>query len=429
MTINIYPPYGAPSNPSWVTFDGTNTDAFGRLRVSNPFTLFDSQSRFAADKHYSYATDTGGTTSYNTNQSSISLNVTTTANSVAIAQTFRVFPYQPGKSLLIYQTFAMSAAKTGLRQRVGYFSAYNGVYLEQGANGVTFNIRTYTGGSVDDSRYVAQANWNGDKLDGTGPSGVTLDLTKTQILWFDIEWLGVGNVRCGFIINGQYVVCHTFQNANQANSTKVYMQTATLPLRYEISNTGSTASNSSMTMICSTVISEGGYDQITAQSIARPSGNGVSIVNNTGLTFTPIVSCRVNSTYFGAVIIPSLTNFVATASGTYEVVLIRNGTLSNATWAAGPISANMVDVDTAATSVVATADNIHQLDYVVSTNQGSSPLVAPFGYNFDLQLGVSASTSGNGFNASDTMTLAARGINNSPAGSGIGAISFYNLSI
>ena len=357
------------------------------------------------------------------------MNVTTTSNSTAVAQTFRVFPYQPGKSILIYQTFVMNAAKTNLRQRVGYFSAYNGVYLEQGPNGVTFVIRTYTGGSVDDSRYVAQANWNGDKLNGTGPSGITLDLTKTQILFFDIEWLGVGNVRCGFIINGQYVVCHTFQNANQSTSTKVYMQTATLPLRYEISNTDTTASNSSMTMICSTVISEGGYEQVTAQNIARASGNGVTISNNTGLTFTPLVSCRVNSTYFGAVIVPAIVNFAAAASGTYEVVMIKNGTLTGATWAAGPISSSMVDVDTAATAVTSTADNIHQTDYVVSTNQGSVPIIAPFGYNFDLQLGVSASLTGNGFNASDTVTLAARGISNSPAGAGIGSIAFYNLSI
>jgi hypothetical protein len=429
MTISVYPPYGDQTNPSWVTFGGTNVDAFGRLRVSNPFTLFDSQSRFDADKHYSFVTQTGGTTSFNTNQSSIAMNVTTTSNSTAVAQTFRVFPYQPGKSILIYQTFVMNAAKTNLRQRVGYFSAYNGVYLEQGPNGVTFVIRTYTSGSVDDSRYVAQANWNGDKLNGTGPSGITLDLTKTQILFFDIEWLGVGNVRCGFIINGQYVVCHTFQNANQSTSTRVYMQTATLPLRYEISNTGATASNSSMTMICSTVISEGGYEQVTAQNIARPSGNGVTISNNTGLTFTPLVSCRVNSTYFGAVIVPAIVNFAATSSGTYEVVMIRNGTLTGATWAAGPISSSMVDVDTAATAVTSTADNIHQADYVVSTNQGSVPIIAPFGYNFDLQLGVSASLTGNGFNASDTITLAARGISNSPAGSGIGSIAFYNLSI
>lgn len=427
MTITVYPPYGSSSNPSVVTFNGTNMDAFGRLRVSNPFTIFDSQSRFNSDIHYSYVTATGGTTTYNTNQSSVSLNKTSTAGSTALAQTFRVFPYQPGKSMLIYQTFVMAAAQSGLTQRVGLFSAYNGIYLEQGSNGVTFVIRTYTSGSVDNSRYVAQANWNGDKLDGTGPSGLTLDLTKTQILFMDIEWLGVGNVRCGFIINGQYIVCHTFQNANQPTSTKVYMQTATLPLRYEISNSASAAA--SMTMICSTVISEGGYDQVTSPQIARPTGNGVTIANNTGLTFTPLVSMRLNSSYFGAVIIPSTVNFVATAQGNYEIVLIRNPTLTGATFAAGAISGGMLDVDTAATSCTSTADNIVQTDYVVSTNQGSVPIIAPFGYNFDLQLGVSASLSGNGFNASDVFTLAARGINNSPAGAGIGSIAFYNLSL
>jgi hypothetical protein len=427
MTISVYPPYGSPSNPSTVTFGGTNVDAFGRLRVSEPFTLFDSQSRFAADIHYSYVTATGGTTSYNTNQSSVSLNVTTSSGSTALAQTFRVFPYQPGKSMLIYQTFVMGAPKTNLTQRVGLFSAYNGVYLEQGPNGVTFVIRTYTGGSVNDSRYVAQANWNGDKLNGSGPSGVTLDLTKTQILFIDVEWLGVGNVRVGFIINGQYIVCHTFQNANIG--TTVYMQTATLPLRYEITNTGATASSSTLTMICATVISEGGYDQVTSPQIARPTGNGVTIANNTGLVFTPLISIRINSSYFGAVIVPSIVNFVATAQGNYEVVLVRNGTLTGATFAAGSISGGMVDTDTAATSFTATADGILQTDYVVSTNQGSVPIIAPFGYNFDLQLGVSASTTGNGFNASDVFTLAARGINNSPAGSGIGSIAFYNLSL
>jgi len=430
MTITVYPPYGSQINPQYVTFGGTNTDAFGRLRVSNPFSLFDSQSRFGADIHFSYVTATGGTTSYNTNQSSVNLNVTTSSGSTAVAQTYRVFPYQPGKSMLILQTFTMASARTNLRQRIGLFGAQNGVYLEQGPNGVTFVIRTYTSGTVSDSRYVAQANWNGDKLDGTGPSGITLDLTKTQILWFDIEWLGVGNVRCGFIINGQYIVCHTFQNANQSFATTVYMQTATLPLRFEIATTGATSSAASLQMICATVISEGGYEQVSAPYIARASGNGVSIANNTGLTFTPLVSIRVNSSYYGAVIIPSIVNFAATHSGTYEIVLVRNATLTGATFAAGAVGGGMVDVDTAATAMTVTADNIHQTDYVVSTNQGSVPIIAPFGYNFDLQLGYVASLSGNGFASSDVMTLGARGLNiPSSNGAGIGSVAFYNLSL
>lgn len=432
MAITVYPPYGSSNgNPVYVTFAGSNTDAFGRLRTSQPYTLFDAQSRFAATSAYSYVTATGGATSYNTNQSSVNLNVTTTSGSTAVAQTLRLFPYQPGKSLLMYQTFTMAAAQTNLRQRIGYFSAYNGIYFEQGVNGKTFVIRTYTSGSVDDSRYVAQANWNGDKLDGTGPSGLTLDVTKTQILFFDIEWLGVGNVRCGFIINGQYIICHTFQNANQSTSTKVYMQTAILPLRYEIATTGTTGSSATLQMICSTVISEGGYQQVSQVYAARRGDNGITIANNTGLTFTPLVSIRVNSSYYGALVLPESYLFYPTASGAtgYEAVLIRNATLTGATWAATAMAESQVDVDTAATACTATAANILDSSFASAASQSTQITDLSTGYNFANQIGYTASLSGNGFGASDTLTLAVRGLNNSPTGSGTGTLNFYCLTI
>jgi len=426
MTINVYPPYGSQVNPQYVTFDGNNVDAFGRLRVSNPYTLFDSQAGFATDTAYSYATATGGTTSYNTNKSSVNLNVTTSSGSTVIAQTYRVFPYQPGKGLLTLQTFTMAPAQTNLVQRIGYFSAYNGVYLEQGPNGITFVIRTYTSGSVDSSRYVAQANWNGDKMDGTGPSGVTLDLTKTQILWFDFEWLGVGNVRCGFVINGQFITCQTFQNSNF--QTAVYMQTAILPLRYEIATTDATSSAATMQQICSTVISEGGYEQISQPYLARNSGTGTSIASNTGLTFTPIVSIRVNSSYYGAIVIPSSISVLPSGNNfNSEVVFIKNATLTGASWTTGALAGGQVDTDVAATSCTATADNIVQSDFIASSNQGKIGFTAPFGYNFDLQLGFSASLSGNGFASSDTYTVAMRGIGST--GTGFGSLAFYNLTV
>lgn len=432
MAITVYPPYGSTiNNAIYAQFGGSTVDAFGRLRVSQPYTLFDSQSRFAADSSYSYVTATGGTTSFNTNQSSVNLSVTTTSGSTAVAQTFRVFPYQPGKGLLTMQTFTMAAAQTNLRQRIGYFSAYNGVYLQQSGSTLSFVVRTYTSGSVDDSRSVSQANWNGDKLDGTGPSGVTLDVTKTQILWFDFEWLGVGNVRCGFVVNGQFIICHTFQNANQSTSTAVYMQTAILPLRYEIATTATTSSAATLQMICSTVISEGGYEQVSQIYTASAHNNGITIANNTGLTFTPLISIRVNSSYYGAIIIPSSIIFNPTSNGAtgYEVVAIRNATLTGATWAATAISSGMVDVDTAATACTATSDNVVQLSFANQSSQATSSAVVPTGYNFDLQLGYTASLTGNGFASSDTYTLAARGLNNSPVGSANGAIAFYNLTV
>lgn len=430
MTISVYPPYGSTVNNAFYTqFGGSTVDAFGRLRVTSPYTIFDSQSRFAADPAYSYVTDTGGTTSYNTNKSSVDLAVTTTSGSTALAQTFRVFPYQPGKGLLTLQTFTMAAAKTNLTQRVGYYSAYNGVYLEQGPNGVTFVIRTYTSGSVDSTRYVAQANWNGDKLNGTGPSGVTIDLTKTQILWFDFEWLGVGNVRCGFVINGQFIICHTFQNANFG--TNVYMQTAILPLRYEITNTGTTASASTLQMICSSVQSEGGYEQTSQSFTARRTDNGVTIANNTNLTFTPLVSIRVNSSYYGAIIIPQSILFHPTASGStgYEIILARNATLTGPTWAGAALAFGQVDVDLAATAMTVTVDNIIQNAFAAQSSQSTNTAIVPTGYNFDIQIGYTASLSGNGFASSDTYTLGVRGLNNSPTGSGTGSISFYNLTV
>ena len=430
MTITVYPPYGSTINNSLYTkFGGGTVDAFGRLRVSQPYTLFDSQSRFAADQQYSYVTATGGTNGYNTNKSSVNLSVTTASGSTSVAQSKRVFPYQPGKSLLTLQTFSMANIRENLRQRVGYFGAQNGVFLEWGPNGITFVIRTYTSGTVDDTRYVAQANWNNDKLDGTGPSGATLDLTKTQILWFDFEWLGVGNVRCGFVINGEYVVCHTFENANIG--TNVYMQTAILPLRYEIATTGATTGAATLQMICSTVSSEAGYQQTSQRFVARRDGNGRSIANNTGLIFTPLVSIRVNSSYYGAVVLPEGIQFYPTSNGStgYEVVLIKNANLTGATWGGTALANGQVDVDFAATSATATANDIVQNSYAADSSQSTFSTDVPTGYNFDLQLGYTASLSGNGFGASDTYTLAARGLDNSPTGEGTGALSFYNLTV
>lgn len=413
MAINVYPPLGySASYPSFVQLGGTQVDAFGRLRVSNPYTLFDSQNRYEADPQFSSSTATGGTAVYNDNTKAVDLSVTTSSGSEAIRQTKRVFTYQPGKSLLVMATFVMNAAKTNLRQRVGYFNANNGIFFQVADTTKSFIIRTSTSGSPSDARKVDQASWNGDKLDGTGPSGITLDVTKTQILFIDMEWLGVGTVRCGFIINGQYIVCHTFNNANL--QTAVYMQTAILPVRYEITNTGATASSSTLNQICSTVISEGGYGELSRTFVAR-----LATKTNIGTVFEPIVSIRLNSSYLGSVVIPSGTSFFPEDTGYYNVALIKNATLTGATWAS-TLSDGQVDVDTGATAMTFNEQDIVQLDYVNASNQSSAQLSATTGYNWGLQLGVTLA------NVSDTYTLAAC----IDAGNGdvLGNISYWCLT-
>jgi hypothetical protein len=144
-TNNPFPVSGSFS------FSGGLTDAFGRLRVSQPYTLFDSQNRYAADNQFDTSTVTGGSTTYLPNESSLRMDVTTASGAEVVRQTFRSFPYQPGKALLVLATFVMNAAKTNLRQRVGYFGTQNGLYFELNNTTKAFVIRTYISGSVDNT--------------------------------------------------------------------------------------------------------------------------------------------------------------------------------------------------------------------------------------------------------------------------------------
>lgn len=397
-----------------ISIGGTNTDAFGRVRVSQPYTLFDSQNRYAIDNQFDTSTATGGSTTYLPNEAAVRMDVTTSSGSEVVRQSYRCMPYQPGKGLLVLETFVMNSPKTGLRQRVGYFGTQNGVFIQQADSTVSFVLRSYISGSVSDARTVNQADWNGDKLDGTGDSGYTLDLTKAQILWMDFEWLGVGDVRCGFIIDGQYIVCHTFENANVI--TSVYMTTAILPIRYEITNTAATASASSIKQICSSVVSEGGYEQTSIEHVARRTTTRTSI----STTFVPLVSIRLASTALNAVVLPAKFNVMPTSSGDdFEVVLVKNATgLTSASWAAVAGDAN-VEMDTSATAM--TLGTIVDIQYVKSTNQSSGTINQPAGYNWDLQLGSSLT------GTSDIYTLGIRVLSGS-SGAAIGSLTFYDLT-
>jgi hypothetical protein len=267
----------------------TQLDAFGRMRVSSPMTLFDSSHRYRDNNLWSTLSANGGSVSFNASQGLMDLNVTNTAGASAIRETTKVFSYQPGKSLLVMNTFVMASSATNLRQRVGYFGDQNGIYFQLDDGNISIVKRSIVSGSIVDS-VVSRSNWNGDKLDGTGSSGLVLDITKAQILWVDIEWLGVGTVRVGFCINGQFIVCHSFHHANIIDST--YITTASLPLRYEIINKAATTGGTkTLKQICSTVISEGGYELRGLQqavSIPITAPRTFSVAG----TFYPIITIK-----------------------------------------------------------------------------------------------------------------------------------------
>ena len=232
---------------------GFNGDLFGRVKVSNPYTLFDSTHRYSQDGDFDdVVLGAGSTVGIITAQSTATLGIGTTAGCSLIRESKRVFSYQPGKSLQVLQTFVFNPAKENLVQRAGYASSENGIMLE--LNGSQLNIikRTAISG-VGTTVTVPQSEWNRDTLDGSGPndsnpSGIRLDISKAQIFVSEYEWLGVGAVRVGFINdNGKFHTAHIFNHANTLDS--VYMTTASLPVRYEILNTGITTSASTMKQI------------------------------------------------------------------------------------------------------------------------------------------------------------------------------------
>ena len=274
-----------------------NLDAFARLRVSNPQTLFDSKQ--IADKQPLFWDDqqtsgSGTTSTYNTNQSSTTLAVGASTAGKRVRQTYASFNYQSGKSQLIVMTGIIGAPATGITRRLGQLNDNNGYFFISSPTAVGVGIRTYTSGAAVDN-VIAQANWNLDRLDGTGASGLTLDPTRVQVFFFDYQWLGVGAVRFGFSIDGDPVYVHQFNHAN-VNSL-VYTSTPNLPLRYEIENSGAGGA-ANMLHICASVITEGGRGQTGVVRGLNRTTNTLVTLNNDSIY--PLIGIRLKAANLGA---------------------------------------------------------------------------------------------------------------------------------
>ena len=347
------------------SFPLTATDAFNRLRVSQPLTLFDSSHRYADNNLWATSTATGGTAVFNQPQGLVDLTVTGTTGSKVYRETTKVFSYQPGKSLLVDNTFVFAEPRVGLRQRAGYFGADNGYFLETDGLTINFVERSLVTGGVTETR-VAQADWNYDPMDGSGPSGIDLTITNAQILWMDLQWLGVGTVRMGFEINGQPYLCHQWQHANLIPST--YITTASLPLRIELENTGTTGVASTLKQICSTVISEGGY---TLNGLQQGVGTPVTTPRTltTAGTYYPVVSLRLKAARLDAIVILTAISLLGNGNNeTFRWQVMASSTVTAGTWVSAG-SDSSVEYNLTGTGI--SGGRILAAGYTTSSNQGS----------------------------------------------------------
>lgn len=285
--LNVNTPAGS-SGGAITLSDSANIDAFARLRVSNPTGLFASQLQY--DLHRilweDAVTDNSGNAEVTHDADGAAALMTVEADDDIIRQSREYLRYQPGKSQMILMTFVMDAPDAELTQRAGYFDDENGIFLEvDGATDVNIVRRSNATGTPVDTQ-VEQANWNIDKFDGTGPSGYTLDFETAQILFIDLEWLGVGRVRVGFVVDGIPYYAHEFLHANVIYA--VYMTTANLPLRYQITATASLVGSKTLKVICNQVSSEGGVDDALGLMFAKSNDITTRSVNQAGVCLLAI---------------------------------------------------------------------------------------------------------------------------------------------
>jgi hypothetical protein len=242
-------------------------DGFGRVRVSTPTTLFDAQFTYGLNSllYQQIITSLGGEAlTHDTTNSCANMAFTATPNGgECYMQTYDYLRYQPGKSQEIFVTFNFIEAKANCLKFAGYSDPYNGIQFQ--LNGLTKQFVIYSG-TGNGNQTATQANWNVDKFDGTGPSGLTLDIEKTQIFYIDLQALYVGEVRVGFNINGKVFIAHEFKHANLV--TTPYIKTANLPIRCGMVCTNTVTT--SMKFICCSVISEGGQEDTVGYSFVTP---------------------------------------------------------------------------------------------------------------------------------------------------------------
>lgn len=335
--------------------DNPIIDPYGRLRTSQPVSLAEFTQTHGLHNALVWASASvgnGGTVVHHTNRASTILTVDSVSGSGLIYQTKRYFKYDPGLGLLLNLTgiLVKDNLNEPVRRRYGYFDAANGIFFQNEGGVSSWVLRNSTAGPSSSGSVseliVTQANWNMDKLDGTGSSSITLDPTKAQIFVIDYQWMGVGRVRVGFEFGGKYVYAHEFIHTN--NSDVVYMATPNLPFRGEITNISGTVGSSSLEQMCYSISTEGGFSD--KLGIARSANMGIT-PRNVGVERTPLISFRLQESASHSTIADLSTEIVSLTSTNFLWEAVLNPTIpDSASWT--PVSDSVIEIDTARSGTV-----------------------------------------------------------------------------
>ena len=340
---------------------------FGTQRVSSPVTLHDSKLIYDKQPLFWAEALTGGAASTWGGGSSIPLVTLAVTNGTdsATRQTKQWFNYQPGKSQFIMMTGVFSQ-QANVTKRAGYFNGTNGIYLKTTGSAVTWEI--LNAGAVTES--VAQASWNLDTMDGTGPSGVTINFGRAQILVIDFQWLGVGRVRVGFNIGGRLIYVHAFDHANVSGVTTPYMGTPNLPVRYDITSSGGAGT---LVQICSTVISEGGSD---SRGFSFSVDTEVTPLTLPTSGVVALIAVRLAAARLGATIKPLSLEFQTQTAGSAHWHLLLNPSISGAALTYGAAGSSSLESALGATTNLCTGGEHLDAGFLSNTARVSANILS-----------------------------------------------------
>lgn len=390
MSITYYPNLQGSSTDS-KTYVGEYTSK-GRLEVSTAETVFFNTFQYGIETDvWDTSTSTGGTAVFDGTLSAIQMGVTSSVGSESVRQTLNCQRYIPSRQSELTFAVRLQTPVAGIRRRLGLFNGADGFYFEDNGGDYACVLINSNGGSPIIDR-VSRTSWNGDKLDGTGPSGLTADPTALQIICMNYEWYGAGQVRFNFIIDGKKILVHTFNTANR--STLPWCATPFLPIRLELKNVTGVAGNHYMWQGSNSLIMEGGTSTLgMGQNLLSPvAGTTLTTAN----TFYPVLSIRLKPTELSAIVLPTAFQAATLDNTSIFFRLIRNATITGGTWVDMPDANSFVQYNQTATAVSG-GTNLFS-GFIPSTSGGNTTFLDP---NTQYQLGRQSMGT-----VSDTFTLA-----------------------
>jgi hypothetical protein len=400
--------------------DSPSIDAFGRYRMSSPHTIFDSKQVNDNQPLFwdeSLESGSGISSSYSADKSMTTITSTEDTAGKFTRQTFMRFDYQPGKGQLILLTgiLAPDDGGTGVVRRIGQFDDDNGVFFEDDEGTINLVIRSKVTGAVVDTK-VSQSSWNKDKLNGTGGSKYNLYFNKAQIFFIDYEWLGVGRVRCGFVHDGTFIVCHEFLHSNRLSTP--YMTTPNLPVRYQMETTSSSPA-SQLVVMCSTVISEGGQEKKGALRYASTAGTAVTASSEN--VIYAIIGVRLKSDRLDNIVeIHSVALQIQTQSENGEWIWILNPTVAGSFTYSDQANSS-VQIATGATANTVTNGTSLEGGYIESSSGGGGSGHAKIHLENEIRLGAAID------GTVDEMVLCWRPVGGTSAHEVEGSITWHEL--